>query len=93
MEKERRTKIHECVQKAFGNKKVVGSTVTKDDKKYIVFTTFNKECNSFSVLFHLNFYPIYFVFKYVTNTKLTSTQIIAFSTNFTLVDFSERGRT
>jgi hypothetical protein len=42
MQKDQRTKIHDSVKKAFG-KKIIGSTVSTDDKKFIVFTTYSKE--------------------------------------------------
>ncbi|XP_077301838.1 pseudouridine synthase 7 isoform X2 [Arctopsyche grandis] len=45
MQKDQRTKIHDSVKKAFG-KKIIGSTVTLDNKKFIVFTTYSKEART-----------------------------------------------
>lgn len=39
--KDERTKIHEAVRTVFGAK-IVGTTITKDDKKCIIFKKFNK---------------------------------------------------
>lgn len=39
--KEERTKIHEAVKKAFGES-IVGSTVNKDDKKFVRFEKYKK---------------------------------------------------
>lgn len=41
MTKEDRTKIHEAIKTVFGQK-IVGSTITKDDKKFVVIKLFNK---------------------------------------------------
>lgn len=41
MTKEDRTKIHEAVKTVFGQK-IVGSTISKDDKKFVTFKLFNK---------------------------------------------------
>lgn len=54
MHKDQRTKIHDSVKKAFG-KKIFSSTITKDDKKFIVFATFSKEGNKCVYLYvHLD---------------------------------------
>lgn len=47
MSKDDRTKIHESVKKVFGAR-IVGSTVTKGDKKYIIFKKFNKKGNKYN---------------------------------------------
>ncbi|XP_046960661.1 pseudouridylate synthase 7 homolog [Vanessa cardui] len=41
MSKEERTKIHDAVKKAFGES-IVGSTVTENDKKFVVFEKYRK---------------------------------------------------
>lgn len=41
MSKEDRTKIHDTVKKAFGES-IVGSTVTENDKKFVVFDKHRK---------------------------------------------------
>lgn len=41
MSKEDRTKIHDTVKKAFGES-IVGSTVTENDKKFVVFDKYRK---------------------------------------------------